>query len=76
MFKTHGRKLLSFVIGMVTCIIVFAVLILTSALQLSSLLGIVSMVFQWLVTITPIVLYSFVVDANEDCFDCFNRLQI
>ncbi len=74
MYKTHGNKLLSFVVGMVTCILVFAVLITLPKFKLSKADEIIDMILLWIVTIIPIILYSFMVDANEDCFDCFNRL--
>jgi hypothetical protein len=35
--------------------------------------GVIQMILQQVSIVAPVLLYIWMVDANEDCFDCFNR---
>lgn len=72
-FTTHGPKLLSFVIGVELCLLSYTLLLILPLFQMTVTAGLIQTIVQQISIWSPILLYIWMVDANEDCFDCFNR---
>jgi ABC-type sugar transport system permease subunit len=74
-FLTHGRKLFYFVIGLETSINSYLIVLILPFIFKSNLAGLIQIFIQEIATVVPVLMYVWIVDATEDCFDCFNRCK-
>ena len=73
MYETHKLRLNLICLGLVIAVGSLLILYIIMQFDLVSLSGAELITGHTVGAILPIMAYVFLIDATEDCFDCFNR---
>lgn len=73
MYATHRLRLNIICLGMVIAVSVLLALLVVMQINAALLSGTTLIIGHVIGAILPILAYVILIDATEDCFDCFNR---